>query len=317
VDVKRGFESTFLRKDQAVNEVAISILRTRKESSELRYARIKTMRILKICLKWFGIALLILVIAYCLLVLIIRPRTDRDWSTDQAVQPEIAINSDLVSIKNVRDFEYRTADDYMPHYYDQTYDLSKISTVDYMVEPFSENPGAAHTLLTFGFEDGKHVAISVEIRKEKGEHFSPVKGLLRQYELMYVIADEHDVIGLRTNYRHDQVFLYPIRADKAQVRALFLDMLSRADKLQHNPEFYNTLTSTCTTNIVHHVNTLVPNRVPFDLRILFPGYSDRFAYELGLINTDLSFEEARTKFNINERAEQYADSLKFSEMIRS
>lgn len=186
-----------------------------------------------------------------------------------------------------------------------------------MVEPFSTNPGAAHTLLTFGFNDGSHLAISVEIRKEKGESFGAIKGLLRQYELMYVIADEHDVIGLRANYRHDQVFLYPIKADKSGMKSLFLDMLTRADKLQREPEFYNTLTSTCTTNIVSHVNKLVPDRVPFDYRILLPGYSNKYAYELGLIDTNLPFEEARTKFNINERAQTYADSPEFSKMIRN
>jgi hypothetical protein len=100
------------------------------------------------------------------------------------------------------------------------------------------------------------------------------------------------------------------------MKSLFLDMLARADKLQQKPEFYNTLTSTCTTNIVSHVNKLVPDRIPYDLRILLPGYSDRYAYELGLINTDLPFEEARTRFNINARAEKYADSPQFSKIIR-
>ncbi|MEN9621701.1 MAG: hypothetical protein RLZZ67_135 [Candidatus Parcubacteria bacterium] len=274
------------------------------------------MKIIRAILKWCVRFIGLLIIGYGILILLTTPKTNRDWNTDQAVDPRISINDNLVTIQNIRNFTYRTTSDYTPGYYDKTFNLDTISSVDFMVEPFSTNPGAAHTLLTFGFSDGGHVAISVEIRKEKGENFSATKGFLRQYELAYVIADEHDVIGLRANYRRDQVFLYPIKADKAGMKSLFLDMLARADKLQQKPEFYNTLTSTCTTNIVSHVNKLVPDRIPYDLRILLPGYSDRYAYELGLINTDLPFEEARTRFNINARAEKYADSPQFSKMIR-
>ena len=275
------------------------------------------MKIIKRIAKGLGLIIGTLVIVYVVFALFTPPKTDRDWNTDQIVEPKISIDGDVVSIKNIRNFTYRTTSDYTPGYYDKTFNLDEIKSVDFMVEPFSTNPGAAHTLLTFGFNDGSHVAISVEIRKEKGESFSAIKGLLRQYELTYVIADEHDVIGLRANYRHDQVFLYPIKTDKEKIRNLFLDMIARADKLQREPEFYNTLTSTCTTNLVSHVNKLVPDRISFDYRILLPGYSDRYAYELGLIDTDLPFEQARTKFNINARAEKYADSPDFSKMIRN
>ncbi len=257
-----------------------------------------------------------LVFAWVIFSLFTPAKKDRDWNTDQAVLPEISVNGNSVQIKNIRNFEYKTTTDYTPGYYDKTFSLDKIKTVDYMVEPFSGNSGAAHTLLSFGFEDGSYVAISVEIRKEKGEKFSPVKGLLRQYELMYVIADERDVIKLRSNYRKDQVFLYPMKATPEQAKTLFLDMLARAQKLQDKPEMYNTLTNTCTTNIVDHVNKLSPNRVSWNRDVLFPATSDKYAYDLGLINTDLSFDEARKKFNINKRAEKYADSPQFSKMIR-
>ncbi len=257
-----------------------------------------------------------LVLAWIIFVLATPPRTDRDWNLDQAVLPDISIDGDVVSIKNIRNFDYRTTTDYTPAYYDRTINVRNIEKVWYMVEPFSGNSGAAHTLLSFGLNDGSYISVSVEIRKEKGESFSPVKGLLRQYELMYVIADERDVIRLRSNYRHDQVFLYPIKADKEKVQSLFLGMLERAKKLQEDPEYYNTLTSTCTTNIVRHINDLVPGRVPYDFRTLLPAHSDALAYELGLIDTDLTFEEARLKYNINERAETYGDSLEFSKKIR-
>jgi hypothetical protein len=257
-----------------------------------------------------------LVFAWVIFSLFTPAKKDRDWNTDQAVLPGISIDGNSVHIKNIRNFEYRSTTDYTPRYYDKTFSLDKIRSVDYMVEPFSGNSGAAHTLVSFGFDDGSYVAISVEIRKEKGESFSAVKGLLRQYELMYVIADERDVIKLRSNYRKDQVFLYPMKASREQARNLFLDMLARAQKLQDKPEMYNTLTSTCITNIISHVNKLSPDRVPWNKNVLFPANSDKYAYDLGLIDTDLSFEEARKKFNINERAEKYADSPQFSKMIR-
>ncbi len=257
-----------------------------------------------------------IVFAWAIFSLFTPAKKDRDWNTDQAILPQISVTGDKVAIKNIRDFEYRSTTDYTPRYYDKTFSLDKIRSVDYMVEPFSGNSGAAHTLVSFGFDDGSYVAISVEIRKEKGEKFSPVKGLLRQYELMYVIADERDVIKLRSNYRKDQVFLYPMKASREQARALFLDMLARAQKLQDKPEMYNTLTSTCITNIISHVNKLSPDRVPWNKSVLFPANSDRYAYDLGLIDTDLSFEEARKRFSINERAEKYADSPQFSKMIR-
>jgi len=274
------------------------------------------MNFIKKALKLLARAIGILILIWIVFVAFTPAKTDRDWNTDQIIQPEISIDGDGVAIKNIRNITYRTTSDYDLGYYNSEFDLNDLESVWFMVEPFSTNPGAAHTLVSFGFKGDKYLAVSVEIRKEKGESFSPVKGLLRQYELMYVIADERDVIKLRSNYRHDQVFLYPIKTDKEKIRALFLDMLARADKLQKKPEFYNTITSTCMTNIVSHINKLVPDRIPFDYRILLPGYSDTYAYELGLIDTDLSFEEARTKFKINARAEKYADSSEFSKMIR-
>jgi hypothetical protein len=134
---------------------------------------------------------------------------------------------------------------------------------------------------------------------------------------MYVIADEKDVIKLRSNFRHDLVYVYPVRSNKEKARELFLDMVTRANDLREHPEFYNTITNTCTTNIVRHVDKMLPGTVPlFNLRILFPANSDRLAYKLGLLDTDLRFDQAREKYFINDRAEKYADSPDFSLKIR-
>jgi hypothetical protein len=206
---------------------------------------------------------------------------------------------------------------YIANYYDKTFDLNKLKRAWYVVEPFSGIPGSAHTFLSFEFEDDQFVAISVEIRKEKGESYSPIVGLFNRYELMYVIADERDVIKLRSNYRKDQVYLYPTKATQEKTKALFINMLKRANSLKEHPEFYNTITNNCTTNIVSHVNRITPNRVPFfNLRILLPANSDKLAYKLGLIDTDLSFEEMRKKYFINDRANEHANAYDFSKKIR-
>jgi len=158
--------------------------------------------------------------------------------------------------------------------------------------------------------------LSAEIRKEKGESFSPVKGILRQYELVYVIADERDVIKLRSNYRKDDVFLYPVRTSKENMQKLFISMLERANKLATQPEFYNTLTNTCTTNLVAHVNEIVPGRIPLSYKVLMPAYSDELAREIGLIDNTRSIEELRSKYRINDRASIFADDPLFSQKIR-
>jgi len=259
----------------------------------------------------------ITILFFVLLNLLVKPSNERDWNVDQAILPYSEITGDSVKIYNVRNFSYASTTSYQPNYYNKTFDLDKLKRVWYVVEPFSGIPGSAHTFLSFEFEGPQFVAISVEIRKEKGENYHPLKGLFNKYELMYVVAVEQDVIKLRSNYRHDLVYLYPARASKEQLRSLFISMLQRTNYLKDNPEFYNTVTNTCTTNIVKHINEIVRNKISlFDPRVYFPAYSDQLAYRLGLIDTDLSLSEARAKFLINARALKYADQSDFSEKIR-
>jgi hypothetical protein len=252
---------------------------------------------------------------YALFVLLVRPSNQRDWSPDQAILPTAEIHGPLVTIRNIRNFRYEATDRYTPGYYDKTFDLRELDSAWFFVEPFGRS-GAAHTFVSFGFRDRDFVAISVEIRKEKGESFSPVNGLLRRYEIMYVIGDERDLVKLRTNYRNDPVHLYRIRTTPERTRAMFLAMIGRANRLHDQPEFYNTLTNTCTTNLVRHVNEITPRRIPFRASVLLPATSDQLAYELGLIDTTLPFAEAQRRALINPSARRYADDPEFSRRIR-
>lgn len=258
---------------------------------------------------WTTVVILVLYFA-------VRPTNDANWAPDQAVLPYATILESGVTVHNVRNFAYTSTTEYTTSYYDETYDTSKLTSVDYIVEPFGDFSGSAHTFLSFGFSDGKRVAISVEIRKKVGQTFSPFKALFKQYELMYVIADENDVVKLRSNYRNDDVYIYPPNIDQEHQEKLFISMVSRANKLYSRPEFYNLITNTCTTNIVRHVNEIAPGQIPWNYQVLMPGYSDKLAYKLGLIRTPLPYEHIRETFRINDKAKQFADDPDFSNKIR-
>lgn len=247
----------------------------------------------------------------------LRPSHDRSWSVEQAILPHIVLENHLVHIHNVRDFVFRSSDDFTPGYRDHTYDLNRLERVWLVIAPFSRGwRGPAHSFLTFGFSDGHYLSISVEARREEGESFSIWKGALRQFELIFVIGEERDLIGLRAAIWDTPVYLYPMRATPDQVRRVFLHMVRRAQSLERQPEFYNTFTNNCSTNILDAVNAVALKPIPFGPRILVPGYSDAIAHKRDLIDTDLSLEAARTRFQVDERAKAAFGSADFSERIR-
>ncbi|MEW4561748.1 DUF4105 domain-containing protein [Bremerella sp. JC770] len=243
-------------------------------------------------------------------------QNNRNWAPDQAKLPISEVHGDQITIHNVRNCRYATADDYVVQYYDKDIRLSDIQTVDFIVVPFKDTPSVAHTMLSFGMSDGQYLVSSVEIRKEANEEYSAWKGFFNQYELMYVIGDERDVINLSSNYYKSDVYLYRTVAQPEQAQELFLDVVKRANQLAASPEFYNTVTNNCTTNIVSHVNKIAPKSVPYDMRILLPGYSDEYAYSLGLLDTSIPFAQLRSESKINQLAERYRDDENFSQYIR-
>ncbi len=246
----------------------------------------------------------------------LEPSNDRDWVEYEKTLASADIYDTAVHIHNIRNFRYQSEEDYTAGYYDKIFSLDNLKSLDYVVEPFEGYGGAAHVFVSFGFDDGEYVSISAEIRKERGETFSALAGILRQYEIIYVIADERDIIDLRANIRKDPVRIYPIKATPDQARMMFLSMLRRANHLVSNPEFYNTLTNSCALNIIRHANQVVDEPIPYGYKVFFPAFSGRLAYQLGMIDTDLAFVEAQTKFLINQRAERYRGHPDFSIKIR-
>ncbi len=246
-----------------------------------------------------------------------KPSNERLWSPDMALLPYGEFEGDLVHLYNIRHCTYQTTEKFTVKYSDRTFNLDELRTAYFMVEPIGKTfDGLAHTLVTFGFENNQYVAISVELRREQDEHFNPIAGMYKEYELMYVIGDERDLIKLRTNFRKDVVYLYPITAPLEILRTLFVDMIERTNLLHDRPEFYHTFLSSCTTNIVDHVNRMVPGQVPFSYKILLPGYSGRLAYDLDLIETDIPFQELQQRYRIDQRARAIGDDPRFSILIR-
>jgi hypothetical protein len=251
---------------------------------------------------------------------VFAPSHFRDWTPEQAVLPTAEFHGTQVTVRNIRNCQYFAADTFLVDYYDKTFDLSSVQAVDFVMVPFEEMPSFAHTMLSFELvgPDGKldHLAVSVEVRREKHETYDPFKGAARQYELMYVVADERDVVRQRTNYRGENVYLYRTVARPETAQLLLADVLHRVNDIAKKPEFYDTLTNNCTTNIVRHINRVRPNRLGPDVRIFLPGYSDKIAYQQGLIVPYGTYEETRQRAYINPLAERYADRPDFSTLIR-
>jgi hypothetical protein len=247
----------------------------------------------------------------------INPSNDRDWQPEVARLAYADIDGNRVTIRNIRNFDYRSETDFTPAWYDKTFDVSKLESVD-LVAVYWMGPAIAHTILSFGFEGGDHIAFSIETRKEKGEAYSTVKGFFKQYELYYVVADERDVIRVRTNYRKDppeDAYVYRLHAPVENGRRIFLEYIKRINRLKNKPEFYNTLTDNCTTGI--WMNSRVnPGHPPLSWKILASGHVPEYLHEAGRLAPGISFDELQRKAHVNARAQAADQDADFSRQIR-
>jgi len=246
--------------------------------------------------------------------LFMPPSNSRNWQPDVALLPWADVQRDRVTIHNIRNCDYRSETDYTVRHYDRTFDLDKLKSVDLSLVYWG-SPYIAHTMLSFGFEGGGIVCFSIETRKEIGEAYSNIKGFFRQYELTYVVADERDLIGLRTNYRGEQVYLYRLNASADLKRRVFLDYLRELNSLKDRPEWYNALTGNCTTSIHDYTAQYNPD-ARLDWRIIVNGFIDEMLYERKAIDTSLPFPELKKRSLINERAIGQDKSPDFSQLIR-
>ena len=250
----------------------------------------------------------------------LRPSNDRSWVNDNNKLAKAEFVDNLVTIRNVRDFRWRTTKDFDENWIDMKFDLNKISKLWFVLEYFEpKRKQMAHTIMVFESEDGERIACSIEVRREKGERYHPLKGLFRQYELIYVWSTESDVIGVRTRCRRKSVthLFEAIVLGPGNERRMFESYLNRTNKLRISPEWYNTITNTCSTNIVRHVNEVYPGRVPRTMAILLPGISPRILKKNNLVKMGTSIDESMEISKIDEKAINWDGESDFGDWIRS
>jgi len=244
----------------------------------------------------------------------IRPSNDRTWLADVARPPHGELSGDRLTIHDLRNFDYRSETDFTERWETRTYDLSRLDRLDFFLSYWG-SPKIAHTIVSWAFQDGQHLAVSIETRKEVGESYDALAGFFRQYELYYVVADERDLIRLRTNYRGEHVYLYPLRTPRDRVRRMLLDYVKSMNELAKEPQFYNAGTDNCTTNIRMHAQQIGAT-APWDYRILLNGYVDEMLYERGVIDTSRPFPEVRAGSLIDAPAQAADQDPAFSRRIR-
>lgn len=264
-------------------------------------------------------ALKIFLVAFAVLVASffrIPASNDRDWQPEVAVTPWAEIKGDAVTIHGVRNFDYRSETDFNARWEDRTYDLKKLDSAD-VIAVYWAGKAIAHVMVSFGFAGKAYLAVSIETRKEKGESYSTLAGFFRQYELYYVVADERDVIRVRSNYRvpQEDVYVYRTRGPLRNIRRVFLDYLKTMNDMRERPRFYNTLTTNCTTSILMHTR-MNPESPPLSWKVLLSGYVPDYLYELGRIDTSMPFAELEKISLVNPRAHAADKAPDFSQRIR-
>ncbi|MEI7927261.1 MAG: DUF4105 domain-containing protein [Verrucomicrobiales bacterium] len=247
--------------------------------------------------------------------LILKPTNVADWQPDVAQLASAQIDGDEVTVRNVRNCDYRTETDFTPHWETRKVRLSQITGIDLAINYWG-SPWMAHPIACFRFADAPPLCFSIETRKKKGQSYSAIGGLYRQFELVYVVADERDVIRVRTNYRvGEDIYLYHTTATADQARVRFLEYVGSLNGLRDQPRWYNAITTNCTTTIREQHSAA--QRMPWDWRLLLNGKADELMYERSAIATGgLSFADLKRRAHINPAALSAKDSPDFSARIR-
>jgi hypothetical protein len=257
--------------------------------------------------KYAGLVLLVLLSILIIWQMSKKVPTEGDWKDTLKVLSTAEFHGDSVTVKNVRNFQYDAtgAKPTVEAYYDKTYDLNGIKKVWYVTVPFHPGSFFAHTFLSFEFTDGSFLAITIEGRLTKDQEYTTIDGFLHTYPLMYIAADERDVVYVRSSLRKNDVYIYPLIATPAQGR------------LAVHPTWYSSVFANCTSSIADHVNAIWPGLLPrFDWQALLTNYADTLVYKKGLIDTKLSLEEARAAFYVTDRAAKVGYADDFSARVR-
>ncbi|HEY5714287.1 MAG TPA: DUF4105 domain-containing protein [Candidatus Gracilibacteria bacterium] len=276
-------------------------------------------KILKQIFKWVLIAAFFVILIFTLTVLgfnfLRKPSNSRSWDSEQAKLAHATLEQDIVTIHDLRYFKYDATGGKKLEYEDRVYDLETLEGLDFVVSYFSESDAIAHTFLTFRFKDQPGLSVSIEARREQGESYSPFKGIFGKYELIYVLGDERDIIGLRSHIRQEPLYLYPTKASKETARKIFVNLLERTNELYESPAFYNTLSHNCTNLLARHIEKSSGKKIPLSYKVLLSGHSDELAYDLGLLESDEPFESLKTRSLVDPKGIMITDP-EFSQKIR-
>jgi len=246
---------------------------------------------------------------------LISPSHNRPWRPEVAVMPRAVVDGDRVHLTGVRNFDYRSRNDFTVRYEERELRLSHLTGLDFYISYWSEGL-VGHTFLSFIFDDAPPLSISIETRPEVGEGFAPIASLFKQFELIYVVGDERDLVGVRANHRREPIYLYHLNTPPENARRLLLIYLARINELAERPEFYHLLSNNCTINIVRYANA-AGRAGRFDIRHLLNGLFDSYLYHSGRVDTTLPFDELRRRSQINEAAQAADGAPDFSERIRA
>lgn len=250
--------------------------------------------------KVFIFSLISVFLIFCVWFLSLKPSNMRSWAVEFSRLPKIEISGHQIVIKNFRDFKWQNARVFEPVFTNEVFDLSKLERLDLIVEPFQDSDYLAHTMLRFGFSDHNSLIVSVEARREDHETYSLPAGFFRQFELIYVFGSEEDLLGLRAIARKARLYRYPIKADQRFMADLLKDLARSANSLNQTPKFYRSILDNCTTTLVKHFDRLAPQRIGLRKETILPAMTGKLLYQMGYMDTDLSYEQAKEHFRIDQ-----------------
>jgi hypothetical protein len=253
--------------------------------------------------------------------IVLQPSNQRDWEYGMETLPHITLDGDEVNVQHVRDFRWSVDGPRSSDYVDRSFDVRRLERVWFVEEPFTIAPfygfeGVAHTYFVFDFQDQSTVAVSVESRRERGEGYDSIHGLFNEYELIYVWGTEQDLTGRRAVLEKNQLYMYPLIGSMDSARRLFVDLAVVSQQLETQPRFYNTLTSNCTNELAKVANMAEPGAIPPNIALIFPGYADKFLYDLGFIPNDAPLETVRQRYTIRDAVAATVDQPDFSRLLR-